>query len=336
MKRIMVATALALTLVLSFPTTAMAGGMLEGKVILGQNFTLASGETLYGDLLVLGGNVRLEPESRITGDVAVLGGNVDSSGEIDGDIVLLGGNVDLRAQALVRGDIFILGGNIRQEEGAVIEGRALSGNEFDVPFDLRWGAFRVVPIRFWSNFAQLKPLMYLFRSLMMGALAVLVVMFWPEPSKRVGQAATGQALIAGGMGLLTLLIAPAILFFLAITVVLIPIALLFVLALAIGVVFGWSAIGLEVGQRLALVLKWDLHPAAAGGLGTFLFSLVIGGIGFIPCFGWLAPLVVILLSIGAVILTRFGTQSYNFKATSPSGTEVIDMGATSAEETQNE
>ncbi len=335
MKRIAVVLALVLVAVLSFPSTAMAGGMLEGKVILGQDYTLASGETLSGDLLVLGGNVRLEPESRVTGDVAVFGGNVNSNGEIDGSIILLGGNVDLLSQAVVHGDVLLLGGNLQQEEGALIEGKAVSESDYNIPFDFQWEDFQVMPFRFWFDSAPVKVLLYFFRAFIMAALAVLVVMFWPEPAKRVGQATIGQALIAGGMGLLTVIVAPVVLFFLLITIIGIPVALLLILALIIATVFGWIGLGLEVGRRFAEIFKWDLHPPVAAGLGTFVLSLVVNGIGFILCVGWFAPFIVVLLSIGAVILTRFGTQTYSFKQATPSKPEVIDAEPTPTGESQD-
>jgi len=93
------------------------------------------------------------------------------------------------------------------------------------------------------------------------------------------------------------------------------------IALVVAVVFGWIAIGLEVGKRLGESFNWDLHPAAAAGLGTFLFSVVVWGIGFIPCIGWVAPVVLYCVAFGSILLTRFGTQLYTFK---PSGVSMIE------------
>ncbi len=58
------------------------------------------------------------------------------------------------------------------------------------------------------------------------------------------------------------------------------------------------------------MFRWSLDPAAAAGVGTFVVSLVANGIGFIPCIGWLAPLFVSAVALGAVLLTRFGKQGY--------------------------
>jgi hypothetical protein len=41
-----------------------------------------------------------------------------------------------------------------------------------------------------------------------------------------------------------------------------------------------------------------------------LMMIVVGGIGLVPCIGWLATSLVALLGIGGVALTLFGTRSY--------------------------
>jgi hypothetical protein len=83
----------------------------------------------------------------------------------------------------------------------------------------------------------------------------------------------------------------------------------FVLFVAAGV-FGWIGLGYEVGRRMGVAMKWELQDPAAAGLGTLLLSLVAGGIGFIPCVGWLLLVFVASLGLGAVMLTRFGSQAY--------------------------
>ena len=76
------------------------------------------------------------------------------------------------------------------------------------------------------------------------------------------------------------------------------------------IVFGWIALGNEVGRRIGTAMKWELTDPAAAGLGTLLLSLVAGGIDFIPCVGFLLVVVVASIGLGAVMLTRFGAQEY--------------------------
>ena len=336
MKRLVFVLPLVLLITFAFPSTVMAGGFYDGKVVLGTNYVLASGEELDGDLLVFGGNVTLMSESRVRGDVVVFGGNVDSNGEITGDLAVLGGYVELNSEALVQGDVILLGGEIRREEGSRVLGNTVSEQDFNVPFDFEWiGPDFRLP-RFRPASTAIQGLWFLFRSFMMAALAVLVVMFAPDATKRVGKATIGQPLLAGGLGLLSVIVIPILLLILTILIITIPLVLIAVIALVVAVVFGWIGIGLEVGERLGEAFNWDLHPAAAAGLGTFLFSIVIWGIGFIPCVGWIAPAVMYCVAFGSILLTRFGTQSYTFKSSSVAMVEAEVEETPEPEETEEE
>jgi len=74
MKRVMLLAVLVSLFALMVPYPVYAGGFQDGKIIFGEDFTLDSGETLEGDLLVLGGNLVLEDGSLVNGDILVMGG----------------------------------------------------------------------------------------------------------------------------------------------------------------------------------------------------------------------------------------------------------------------
>jgi hypothetical protein len=323
MKRVALIVTLVMVALFAFPATSFAGGLLQGRVVFGDSFTLESGETLDGDLLVFGGDVNLEPESRVLGDVVVFGGNVTSDGLVSGDLVIVGGNVRLGSSAKVENDLVTIGGNLSESPGAEVGGQYISETEFSFPFDFDWRAPRIFPVRIQTGGAPFQVAWYLFRSFVLAALAVLVVLFLAEPTKRISSAIVSQPLLAGGMGLLTIVLLPIALILMVITILLLPAVPLLLLILVVAVVFGWIAIGLEVGKRIAEGFKWELHPAGYAGLGTLLVSLVVGGIDFIPCVGWLASLFVILLGLGGVLLTRFGTQQYTF-VPAASGANMVE------------
>jgi hypothetical protein len=327
MKRILIVTSLALVVLMAFPATAMAGGVLEGRVVVGGSFTLEQGETLDGDLLVLGGNVTLEVESRVSGDVVVLGGNVTSNGTIDGNVTIVGGNVRLKSNALVRGDVRTVGGSLSRSEGSRIEGQNFSENDFAFPFDFNWSGSNFQPIRIRSTSILSSAIWYVFRIFLLAALAVMLVLFAAKPTERVASSIVGQPLIAGGVGFVSVIVLPVLLIFLIITILLIPVALLLILVCALAILFGWIGIGLEVGRRLSEMMKWEIHPAAEAGLGTFLFSAVVLGIGLVPCVGWIAPFVVGLIALGGVITSRFGTVTYQFGSPSTAALEAPELAA---------
>jgi hypothetical protein len=284
-------------------------------VVLGGTYTLARGDTLDGDLMVIGGAVVLEPESLVTGNVVLIGGTLSCDGQIAGDLVVIGGMANLGGVSVVRGDATTLGGILNQAQGSQIYGQILGGTNVQGPLQFPIPSFQFRPFGipgFWqlSLAPVLQALMIGLQSLALAALAVLVVLFWAEPTRRVARAAAGQALIAGGVGLLTIMVVPILLLLLAITICLIPFSLIGALVLAAAFVYGWVALGQEVGQRLAEAFHWVLHPAAEAGIGTLVLTLAANFIGLVPCVGWVVPVVIGLLGLGGVVMTRFGAKAY--------------------------
>ena len=321
MKKYVLVPVVVLVAVLALPGVAFAGEAEQGQVVFGGTFTLESGEALDGDLVIFGGSVEIEERATVEGDVLLFGGNAHVNGTIEGDLALLGGNVDLGPSAVVSGDVVTLGGIVDQAEGAVVEGDFRSSDGANFPFDFelpnlpQFGdSVRIEPFSRSSFGPFFSPvtgiLWFILRTLFVAALAVLVVLFWPKPAERVGSAAVSQPIVAGGLGCLTFLVVPILILLMAITIIGLPLSFLTVVALVVAVVFGWVAIGVEVGRRVVEAFEWEMHPAAAAGIGTLAVGFVIGGIGLIPCVGWLAPLLVGSAGLGAVILTRFGSREY--------------------------
>jgi cytoskeletal protein CcmA (bactofilin family) len=301
---------------------AAASGQTGGQVIFGSNYTVKSGETLSGDLVVFGGSVVVEAESRVTGNVILFGGGLTIAGEVNGDVVLVGGSGVLKPTAIVGGDLNIVGGGFTSESGARVLGETNNFDSppainYDLPTQITPPEIPNVPgniTEVVNSIAKNNPFTQfawlLFQSLGVAALAALVTLFFDDQTRRVSRAVLHQPVIGGSIGLLTVLAAVVLTVVLSITIILIPVALIGVLVLAFGCVFGWIAIGLEVGQRLARMAhqEWPLPLSAA--LGTFLLNFVANGIGSIQCIGWLVPVLIGLLGLGAVVLSRFGTQAY--------------------------
>ncbi len=332
-----------LSWLLLLPTgAALAKGPQEGKVIFGDDFTLAAGETLDGDLAVFGGDVSIEEgaivngsmaviggdatvaaEAEINGDLALIGGDMQVEGSVNGDVAIIGGQLLLGETALIDGDIATMGGQLEQAPGATITGDVVdnpspsinipdSPNSPDVPGMLNvpglpgspgaWMNFDVNPFwEFGSVFVQ---------ALGVGLVGTLAALFLLPQLERVGQAITGQPLIAGSFGLLMVTVGPLALVLVGITILLFPLTILGFLALVLAWLFGLIAIGLEVGERFTRAVNQTWAPPLTAGFGSFLLMLVTGFIGLIPCVGWLAPFLVGLLGLGATALTVFGTRPY--------------------------
>ncbi len=292
---------------LLIPTGARAASPNDDEVVLGGSYTLTSGQTLQGNLLVFGGTATIEDGAHVTGDVTLFGGSVVIEGEVDGDISATGGSLTLGSQALIHGDANLFGVSIDQEEGAQILGEvniegettrprilqdSLAGRMIARILDMLWSVF------LWFAFS---------------ALAVLIVIFAPNPVSRVAQTLVNQPAMSALVGLLTLVVAIPVLLIVAITIILSPISFLGVLVLGMATIFGWISLGLETGHRLARTFHQEWAPAVAAGLGTFLLTFVAFSLKFIfswLCIGWIFPTVVGLVGLGAVVLSQFGKRVY--------------------------
>jgi hypothetical protein len=311
---------------LLWPQAALAQDGQGNKFVLGGTYTLSAGEELDGTLFILGGNATLESGSHVTGDVMLAGGSLEADGQIDGDILAAGGLVNLGPNAVVGGDVSSLGAQVSVAEGARIEGtqRNLVGGpiQFSFPGVTTPPRIDVLINPVWE------VLSFFFTAFLWAVLAILVALFLQRQVERTSRVVVTQPIISGGLGLLTLVVVPLILVVVAITLIGIPISLVGAVLLAFVWGFGMIAVGTEVGKRLAQVLKQEWAFAVSAGLGTFTLVIVVNGFNTLfPCIGWLARLLVAIVGVGAVLLTRFGTQDYQ-----PSPPPLAPQGGTTGED----
>jgi hypothetical protein len=120
--------------------------------------------------------------------------------------------------------------------------------------------------------------------------------------ERVADAFIRQPLVAGGAGLITVLVFPILVVFMAVTIILILGIPFVALALVLAWLFGIISMGAEVGERFTRAVGQDWSPVLTAGFGTFLLVLIVQGIGLVPCIGWLVSFVVGMTGVGAVVL----------------------------------
>ncbi len=310
MKRKVGLLALLIVLFLLAAPVALAQDGDGDKVLFGQSFTLRAGERLNGDLTAFNGTITLERDSAVQGDVVAFGGSVTVAGKVAGSVVVMGGRVNLAETALVDGDLVVLGSVVEQAAGAVVRGQVLTG-----PRGFRLGG-GVVPApvlevrppaqRLWRLIEGLFlwQLRTLGSSLLLILIGLAVLLVAPQGVARVASAAAAQPAVSFGLGLLTLLLA---LFAGALLLIVCGLGLLVWLALAVGLLLGWIGVGLWIGQRLLDLLR--LHPTSsipALALGMLVIT-VLANLPF--CIGFLFWLVLGSIGLGAVVATRFGTES---------------------------
>ena len=304
MKKILPALLAAVALPLAFTATAFANHCNTAQSVFGNSYTLGNGQTLNSNLVIFGGNATIEEDATVNCTVVVFGGNVDIAGTVAEDVVVVGGNVDLASTAVVGGQIATMGGSTSRAEGATVRGGETQG----------FGNFPIRPIVI-DRFGLFSPVWgavtAVFNAVALGLLALLVVLFWPDHTARVSAAITNSPGATGGLGLLTLIAVPILLVVTAITICLLPFTLIGALLFVMAIIFGWISLGMLVGARLSAALNLrNLSPAVSAAMGTALFTLVSSIVQIVPCVGWLVPLGLACIGLGAVTLTRFGAQPY--------------------------
>ncbi len=346
MKKALMLIVVLISLGVILPTTSvLAQGPDDGAVIFGQDFVLESGEVLKGDLIVFGGDVTLEKGSQVKGSVMVTGGEANIAGEVKGDVVVFGGDLELESTALVKGDAAVFGGELEIEKGAVVKGELIEGmGRFPLPFGplkppeppklpelpkppepsrppqpptpytpprtpRRFTVGLCRETFFESTLGTLLGLVKAaFISLILTVLALLIVLFLPRQVVQVGDVILNYPWHSLGWGLLTLIVGVGLGALLIATICLSPIGALSWLAVLVAGLFGWVAIGLLIGEKLLAALKVEEPvPAVAAVIGVLLISLL----AWSPCcIGLIFVVGAGSLGLGAVVLTRFGTEDY--------------------------
>ena len=289
---------------------ALAQGTTGDRVVMGENYTLASGDTLDGNLAVLGGNATLEDDTLVTGDVTLAGGNMIVSGRIGGNLTMMGGALTLTDSAVIEGNLAAFAGSVDRAAGAQVQGETFNGlrtpNRIGpvapvAPVIPRMGAFDEAPRSWFGRFVgwQLGTIGSI---ILMGLLGLVLVVIAPRGVARVASATASQPALTFGVGFLTLVVG-----LLAGLILLIAcgLGLLIWLALVAASVLGWIGVAVWVGQRLLTALK--LRTASS--IGEVLAGVVvITLLSRLPCIGWLFWVIFVSWGLGAVVLTRFGTQ----------------------------
>jgi hypothetical protein len=207
----------------------------EDVVLVGQNYTLKSGETLDGSLVVIGGNITIESEAEVNGDIVLIGGNMDAGGDINGNVVLVGGNMELSSEisgdlaliggqaeltdtAVVDGDVATVGGQLDRDPEAQINGEIVNNvpPDFDSPPEVpdvpnvpNVPNIPNVPASpdygfFFDPIGQVFGVIG--KALAMAVIALLLTLFLDVQIKRIGDYIVGQPLVAGSVGLLSIFV----------------------------------------------------------------------------------------------------------------------------------
>jgi len=313
-------------------------------VVFGESYRNEDGNVVNGSLAIFADVYDLEEDTTVNGGVILFGGTLIVHGKVNGDITSIGGDhIHLTDTAIVTGDVVAIATEVTRDSTAVVTGSVVEIMPGAFAFDSFPFVFQPLFPRphilrdsgFIANAAG-----DIFKALLLTAVSALVVLLVPVPTTRVAESIVSNPVIAGSVGLLTVFVFPLLSLLLAVTLILIPLIPLLIFLLAISLFFGWIALGLETGDRIAALFsaRWEKPVSAAA--GVLVLTMVVIAADWIStcCIG--GPLVFILaiVGLGGVVVTRFGTSKFDasIRAELPSEKPTGESQATPEEKEEPE
>lgn len=294
----------------------------ETVLVYSGDATVEGGGVIAGSLVVFSGDIEIESGGSVEGDVTSYSGDVKIDGHVGGDVAAVSGSVDLRDGANVEGDVSAVSGSIDRSDSARVGGNVVQGPSFRFPGGLEpdFGGNGVSFSTQRSDGGFFGALLRLFLrvigAILITALlaAVVGVLQSVRPdlitmTRTTVESQTALSFIVGLFGNLTLLFLAGIL---AVTLCLLPVALVPMLILLAVNVVGWAVASQIVGERVVAYLKQSVQPALTVAVGAIVLTGIASLLwAFGSCFrvvGFIFILGVASFGSGAVVVPWLNRQ----------------------------
>jgi len=254
-----------------------------------ENIVIGPREVVCGNVTSFGGSVNIQGE--LYGNVTAFNSTIFITGQIFGNLTVFGGAIALNGNEQIHGHIAVYGTRKLNVQSKQLDG-IITNPIHDQAFTGRMGEFT---FPFWSL------LIWIILGIALSSLLPEHVMF----VRTTVTTKTRRSII---IGLLSIILAPAVLVVLVALILPIPLAIILGLGLIAAWILGTVAISWIIGEYIL--------GAVAPKYNTRLIDVVVGLtvlvlVGSIPYIGWLISIGVGLLGLGAVFLSRFGTRLYS-------------------------
>ncbi|MDD2822556.1 MAG: polymer-forming cytoskeletal protein [Candidatus Daviesbacteria bacterium] len=295
----------------------MAGGNLNINGTVTGNIRAAGGNiNINGkvgrNISAVGGSINVFQNASVTGSIVTAGGNINILSPAK-DIVLAGGQVNFGSS--VSGDINAATEQLTLSPGAKIGGNLIywSNNKANINpgASVSGTVTQNIPPRNTQSqnqitrqsvigvFAFFKLISFL-TALIIG---FLLIYLFPEFTANIATKISSNWLLSFGVGFLVLAITPILVIMLFVTIVGMPIAVIWIFYILFALWLAKIFVALSIGQFLKRYLKqtWGIYLLYSVGLIVYYL------IGLIPIIGGIFGFIAALIGLGAIILSK---QSY--------------------------
>jgi len=250
-------------------------------------------------IVKIGSDLTIEEGTKVH-NVLVIGGQITVEGTVENHVIVIGGSVVLAKAAVVGGNVFCLGGIIVKGRGAEVRGSVTEINSNDIS-----QAVTNALSEEWEGWSWIFAIISMSIFLGLLIISVVTVLLIPKPVRLISAAIkeTPFKVTVWGLGGLVLIVPLAVLLAISVVgIVLIPLEMTIVLC---SVLIGFISVSQLVGRKLFAVLKRNDQSMMRE---TIWGLVILWLIGWIPYVGWMVKVCAIVLGMGAVLLTRFGTH----------------------------
>lgn len=244
-----------------------------------------------GGLIVGDAQVNIPVDTEVPGPIFVIGGELTVAGAVATDVIQLAGTVIVESEGMVGDELRLIGGTQSVSPTSQV-GRRTS--------------FEVNPAP--GNPAN--------RLAFTGIMALLLSWVGARLTRgrrklldNITDAVTQHYVVSFTVGTLLILTALALFAFMAFTLILIPIAIIGILAGLATLGYGIISWGYLIGTRLPVH-----RPGLATGLGVAAMVIVLQVAAEVPLVGGLVVLGIVLTAVGAVAITYYGVTSFQAAA----------------------
>ena len=249
-------------------------------------------------IIRLGSDITIEAGQKALNVIAI-GGQVTVTGTVENSVVAIGNSVVLSRTAVVGGSVTSVGGVIVMARGAEVNGNLTEINSSNLQETLTTALSSE-----WEGWSWVFAIISLSIFLVILVLALLIAALLPKPVRIVSEAITENSFKVVLCGLLGLVLIAPLAILLTISVVGIALIPLGVIVVVCSILLGFIAVGQLLGGWLLRLLRRRNTGMIRE---TFWGLIFLWLIGWIPYLGWMIKAIAIVIGLGAVLVTRFGT-----------------------------
>jgi hypothetical protein len=264
---------------------------------------LAVPQSVHASAIIkIGSDITVEKGATVDYVVSI-GGQITVNGKIEHHAVAVGSSIVLGSSAVVRGHVLSLGGIVVRGRGAEVYGDITEINSTRLS-----ELIESVLDSEWEGWNWIYAILSIFFFIVFLILALLIAAFIPNHIQIIAAAMREESMKVIVWGVLGLILIAPLAIMLTISVIGIVLIPLEMILVACAVLAGLTAIAHLTGRSLFSLMN---RPRRGIMTETFWGLMILWVIGWVPYVGVMIKTFAIVLALGAVLVTRFGTRPHN-------------------------